>query len=50
MDWSSSHAGFVLAAYGLSFAVMAGLVLWTIIRKRRLAAQLKTVAKPDRTS
>lgn len=48
MDWSAPHAGLVLAAYCLSFAVLAGLVLWTVMRKRKLAAQLKIVSKLDR--
>jgi heme exporter protein CcmD len=40
MDWSASHAGFVLAAYALAFAVLAlvvGAILWQArILKRRL--------------
>ena len=34
MDWSAPHAGFVAAAYVLSFAILAGLVLFVMMRER----------------
>jgi heme exporter protein CcmD len=34
MDWSAPHAGFVAAAYILSFAILVGLVFFVMLRDR----------------
>ena len=39
MDFTSRHLGYVLGSYGLSFVVLAGLVIWVIARDRRLRAE-----------
>jgi heme exporter protein CcmD len=39
LDVTSPHFGFVLASYGLSAAVLIGLVIWTFLKKRRLEAE-----------
>ncbi|MGA0533149.1 heme exporter protein CcmD [Hansschlegelia sp. KR7-227] len=31
---SGPHAGFILAAYAIGFAVVAGVILWTILDHR----------------
>jgi heme exporter protein CcmD len=36
MDWSSTHSGFVFAAYGLSAAAILVLVIWIVARDRVL--------------
>jgi heme exporter protein D len=41
MDLAAPHLGFVLAAYGLSLVVLAGLVLWLRHRSRTLARALQ---------
>jgi heme exporter protein CcmD len=43
MDISSPHFGFVLTAYILSFAVLAGLLMFTLAQRRKLAAKLNKV-------
>lgn len=41
MDFSAPHAGFVIAAYLLTFAAL-GLMIWTSLRvSRRRAAELQ---------
>ncbi len=40
MSFTASHVGFVLAAYGLSAAVIALLVITHIARARRTARRL----------
>jgi heme exporter protein CcmD len=32
MDWSADHAGFVIAAYTLSLALIAGLIIYVFNR------------------
>ncbi len=41
MDFASPHFGFVAASYALSFAVLAGMLIWTLVRRRALAAEVK---------
>jgi heme exporter protein CcmD len=44
MDFSAPHAGFVIAAYGLSAILLVGLTLSVILRERALrreASQLE---------
>ena len=41
MDVTANHIGFVIASYGLSFVVLAGLVLATLRRDRQLRAELE---------
>ncbi len=36
MDWSSTHVGYVLAAFGISAATLLALSLWVIGRDRAL--------------
>jgi heme exporter protein CcmD len=47
MDVASPHFGFVLAAYILSAAVLAGLLIWTLMRKRSLEAEAKRVLRAE---
>jgi heme exporter protein CcmD len=35
MDWNADHAGFVIAAYALSFAFIAGLIIYVFDRDAR---------------
>ena len=39
MDFSAAHVSFVVAAYAVSFAGLAGLVLAIFLRDRRLRRQ-----------
>jgi heme exporter protein CcmD len=39
MDFSANHIGFVIASYGLSFAVLGWLIVTTLLRDRRLRAE-----------
>lgn len=41
MDMTSPHFGYVLASYLLSAAVLAGLVIRTFMKKRRLEAEAR---------
>ncbi|MEM7429562.1 MAG: heme exporter protein CcmD [Pseudomonadota bacterium] len=34
MDWSAPHIGFVLASYGISAAVLGGLIVAVIVQNR----------------
>lgn len=45
MDWSAAHSGFVLASYALSFAVLAGLILFIARRDRKLAREVQLLEK-----
>jgi heme exporter protein D len=47
MDWSSKHAGFVLAAYFLSFAVLVLLAARIFKVKRQLDGEHRTNTKQD---
>ena len=40
MDWSANHAGFVIAAYALSLAFIAGLIIYVFNRDARARKQL----------
>jgi heme exporter protein CcmD len=40
IDMAAEHIGFVVASYGLSAAVVAGLCIWIIGRDRRLSRKL----------
>jgi heme exporter protein CcmD len=46
MDWNASHAGFVIASYAMSLALVAGLAIYVFARdarfKKRLAQFEKT--------
>ena len=39
MDFAAAHVSFVIAAYAVSFAGLAALVLFIVLRDRRLARQ-----------
>ena len=39
MDFSANHIGFVIASYALSFVFLAGLIVATLGRDRRLRAE-----------
>ena len=39
MDLAAAHIAFVLAAYAVSFAGLAGLVLFVLLRDRKLKRQ-----------
>lgn len=51
MDWNANHAGFVIAAYALSFVFIAGLIIYIVscddLARRRLmqfhAKQIKKI-------
>jgi heme exporter protein CcmD len=45
MDWSAPHAGFVAAAYGLSFAVIAALVAYVLLRDRAARKDAEALEK-----
>ncbi len=45
MDTTSPHFAYVLASYVLSGAVLLGLLLWTVARKRNLDAEARRVLK-----
>lgn len=40
MDFVAAHAGFVIGAYGLSLIVLAGLVIYILVRDRALCAEM----------
>lgn len=50
MDYSAPHLGFVYVSYALTAVVLVGLLLWTVARSRRLAAELaaKNLNDPGR--
>ena len=39
MDFSADHIGFVIASYALSFIFLAGLIITTLGRDRKLRAE-----------
>ena len=39
MDFSANHIGFVLASYGLTLVFLAGLIITTLGRDRKLRAE-----------
>ncbi|MFO1132501.1 MAG: heme exporter protein CcmD [Hyphomicrobiales bacterium] len=39
MDFSANHIGYVIASYALSFVVLAGLIITTLGRDRKLRAE-----------
>jgi heme exporter protein CcmD len=39
MDFSATHIGFVIASYALSFVFLAGLIVSTLLRDRKLRAE-----------
>ena len=49
MDFSAAHAGFVIAAYTVSFAGLAALVIFILLRDRRLRRVAATLER-DRAS
>ncbi len=40
MDWNADHAGFIIAAYALSLAFVAGLVIYVFNRDARAKKRL----------
>lgn len=50
MDWSASHIGYVVAAYGLSIAVLAALVSFTLLRDRRRRREAAALDRRGGTS
>ncbi len=40
MDWNADHAGFVIAAYAVSFACIAGLIAYVFNRDARARKRL----------
>ncbi len=52
MDFSANHIGFVITSYALTFLCLAGLIIATLGRDRKLRAQverLETQRKKART-
>lgn len=45
MDWNADHAGFVIAAYALSLAFVAGLVIYVFNRDVRVRKQFAQFEK-----
>jgi heme exporter protein CcmD len=41
MDFTANHIGFVIASYALSFIFLAGLIITTLGRDRRLRAEVE---------
>jgi heme exporter protein CcmD len=48
MDFTASHVAFVIAAYAVSFAGLAALVLCILLRDRRLKRQVAALDR-DKT-
>lgn len=48
MDFAASHAGFVIAAYGLSFAGLAALVFFVLWRDARLKRQAAALDRGEK--
>ncbi len=40
MDWNADHAGFVIAAYAMSFAFITGLIIYVFSRDARARKRL----------
>jgi heme exporter protein CcmD len=40
MDWNADHTGFVIAAYALSVALVAGLIIYVFNRDARMKKRL----------
>ncbi len=49
MDFSAKHIAFVIASYGLSFAVLGWLIATTLLRDRRLRAEAERLDARRRT-
>lgn len=47
MDFAAKHAGFVIAAYGVSALVLAGVCAWILFKDRALRRRLE---ERDRSS
>ena len=45
MHWNADHAGFVIAAYALSLAFIAGLIIYVFNRDARARKQLSQFQK-----
>ena len=45
MDWNADHAGFVIAAYALSFVFLAGLIMYVFNRDARARKRLAQFEK-----
>ncbi|MGB8316265.1 MAG: heme exporter protein CcmD [Aestuariivirga sp.] len=45
MDWNANHAGFVIASYAMSLALVAGLVVYVFVRDARVKKQLAQFEK-----
>ena len=48
MDWNADHAGFVTAAYALSLALIAGLIIYIFNRDTRIRKRLAQFEKTKR--
>ncbi len=45
MDWNADHAGFVISAYALSLALIAGLIIYIFNRDARVQKRLAQFEK-----
>jgi len=45
MDWNADHVGFVFAAYALSLALIAGLIIYIFNRDARIRKRLAQFEK-----
>ena len=41
MDFSANHIGFVIASYALTLVFLAGLIATTLLRDRKLRAEVE---------
>lgn len=48
MDFSANHIGFVLASYGMSFVLIAGLVVKILLRDRKLRSEAERLDQQRR--
>ena len=48
MDWNADHAGFVIAAYALSLALIAGLIIYIFNRDARARKRLAQFEKTEK--
>ena len=45
MDFSADHIGFVAASYAVTMTVLGGLLVWTFVRARAVAARLDVLER-----
>ena len=48
MDFTANHIGFVIASYGLSFVLIAGLTIRILMKDRQLRAEAERLDQQRR--